>query len=360
MSEAVDRLPCGVVAFHDDGRILRINRTLAEMLHRDPDDLVGTHVETIFPRGGLIFYQTHFYPMVRLHGSIEEIYFEIQPVAEPSIPVLINAVRDESTSPPETVCVIVAVRQRGKFESALLEARRSAEHANQAKAKFLSMISHDLRSPLQSISGFSEALLREYSGPLNEEQRKDVQAIRAGSRDLERLIDDILGFSTLESGAVEIQPEAVSVNESFDRAITLLRLRMSERGVTLTRGDVDPSARVVADPDRLQQILLNLLTNALKFTPAGGSVTLSFESCETEGRILVRDTGRGIEPDKLEEIFQPFSQIDTRKTDPAERGVGLGLAISRELARRMKGDLTATSVPGKGSTFTITLPLADH
>jgi PAS domain S-box-containing protein len=359
MGDGLDALPCGVLELDDDGIILDVNRSLAEMLGRSRDELSGQRIDVVFPPGGKIFYQTHFFPLLKMYGTIEEVYFELLTAAGERIPVLINAARTEEAGRGSTVSVLVRVSQRARYEEAILEARRKAEAASQAKEKFLSMMSHDLRTPLQTIAVVAEVLLRGGRGPLSEAQRKEVETLRAASGDLSRLIDDVLGFSMLESGRVKVTLGQVPVAEAMRRAITLTRLRIEEAGLEVEVGQVDEAATVRADPDRLQQVLLNLITNAVKFTPPGGSISISYGREGERGRIAVRDTGEGIEHEDLEAIFEPFVQVRPERTPPPHRGVGLGLAISRDLVRAMGGDLTVESAPGEGSRFTIELAVEE-
>lgn len=355
MEHGIDALPCGLLEFDDDGIILDVNRSLAEMLGRSRDELEGRHVDVVFPPGGRIFYQTHFFPLLKMYGTIEEVYFELLTATGERVPVLINAVRTEEAGRASTVSILVRVSQRARYEAAILEARRAAEASSQVKEKFLSMMSHDLRTPLQAIAVVTEVLLRGGRGPLTEAQRKEVETISAASQEQARLIDDILGFSVLQSGRVEVTLGQVSVAEAMRRAIALTRLRIEEAGLDLEVGQLDERATVRADPGRLQQVLLNLLTNAVKFTPPGGSISISYSREGERGRIAVRDTGEGIEREHLETIFDPFVQVRPERIESSHRGVGLGLSISRELVRAMGGDLTVESVPGVGSRFTIDL-----
>jgi signal transduction histidine kinase len=182
-----------------------------------------------------------------------------------------------------------------------------------------------------------------------------MEIITAACHDQMRLINDILAFAQLDSGRVAVQLSAVPAHAAIDRAATLLRLRAEEAGLKLSIESCERSLAVHADADRLQQVLLNLLTNAIKFTPAGGNVTVAC-ACEGEQvRIRICDTGVGIPQEQLERIFDPFVQLEHQPDDPSHRGVGLGLAISRELTRAMEGELTAESTPGGGSVFTVTL-----
>jgi signal transduction histidine kinase len=241
--------------------------------------------------------------------------------------------------------------QRHQYEEQLLQARRLAEEANAARAKFLSMMSHDLRTPLTSITGHASLIAAGMRGPVTEDQRDGLDRIREAGQELLRMINDILNFAKLESGSVDVRVAPVKVADAVARASTLVHVRLSEEQLAFEAAGCD-GGEVLADADRLQQVLLNLLTNAIKFTPPGGRISVT---CARDGdRVLLRvqDTGIGIASDQLQRVFEPFVQLDSTRVD----GVGLGLAISRELTQAMGGELTAESEPGEGSVFTIALP----
>jgi len=351
MDPLLDSAPCGFVSLADDGTILDINTTLATLLGYVRAELRGWHVQKILPPGGRIFYQTHVYPMLRMHGVAEEIYLALSTRDGDSIPMLMNAIRRERDGVFVSDCVFVRMIQRNEYESQLLEARRLAEQASAAKAKFLSMISHDLRTPLTAITGNVSLLAAGVHGPVTAEQLDGLQRVRNAATELLHMLEDILGFAKLDSGRVQVRLADVHVGDAVARAEVLVRLLMEEAGLTF---DVDcTGATVLADPDRLQQVLLNLLSNAIKFTPPGGRVSVRCARDGDRAFIRVEDTGIGIPANELQRIFEPFVQLDTENR---ERGVGLGLAISRELARAMDGELTAESALGQGAAFILALP----
>jgi signal transduction histidine kinase len=237
------------------------------------------------------------------------------------------------------------------------DARRMAEHANNAKTQFLRAMSHELRTPLNAISGYTEILEMGIRGAVNPEQTKDLGRIKRAAAYLLRLINDILTIARLE-GARPLNLVAISVNPVLAEVDGLCTLQAKARGLTLSVIPSGVECLVAADAERFQQILLNLITNAIKFTPKGGSVTVG---CDGDGdmvRIRVTDTGVGVRLLDIDRVFEPFVQIDRHLTTETQQGVGLGLSISRELARAMHGDLTLQSTEGMGSTFTLTLPFA--
>jgi signal transduction histidine kinase len=244
-----------------------------------------------------------------------------------------------------------------RMATAERHARREAEAANRAKSEFLGMMSHELRTPLNAITGYVDILDMELHGPVTALQRDDLQRVRRGAQVLLALVNDVLSFARLEAGQVELTTTAVPLATLLRELEELLLPQLAARGLTHGFTASDASLTVHADPERLKQILLNLLTNAVKFTPEGGTVTVTCERAGDRVLVHVRDTGRGIPPEALERIFEPFVQVDRHLTRESQQGIGLGLAISRDLARRMDGDLTVRSTPGAGAVFTLSVPV---
>ena len=237
----------------------------------------------------------------------------------------------------------------------LQERTEAAEEANRAKSRFLAAMSHDLRTPLNAITGYVELLEMGVRGPVSEAQTADLQRIRNSSRHLLSLINAILAFARTESGKLEVRMEPVPAAGLLRGVESSFLPQAAEKGLRYARADGADGVWVMADPEKTEQVLLNLIGNAIKFTDAGGEVSVR---CADEGERVafhVRDTGRGIAPDKLPLVFQPFVQVDREQVPEHHRGVGLGLAISRELAAAMGGELSVESELGRGSTFTLRL-----
>jgi PAS domain S-box-containing protein len=255
--------------------------------------------------------------------------------------------------------VQLAAAQRIKDDLLLSErkAREEAEEANRAKSDFLALLSHEFRTPLQAIFGYTELLEREIHGPLTQAQRRDLERIQQSQQLLLGLITAILDFARIESGhAIEMDLAPTAVNEILLNMEGLVRSQLETKELRYQYRCSNASIAARADAANVQRIVLNLLANAIKHTPFGGSVSLECESERDAVAIHVIDNGIGIPLDKLEAVFQPFIQI--RPRDALSNGTGLGLAISRRLANAMGGSLTAVSDVGKGSAFTLRLQKA--
>jgi len=245
--------------------------------------------------------------------------------------------------------------EREKLIESERAARQEAEEANAAKSQFLATMSHELRTPLNAIAGYAQLLSLELRGPITEAQREDLERIERSQRHLLSLINDVLNFAKIEAGHIAVEKTEVDLADVLKGLDEFVRPQLTEKNLRFT---IDcPESRVLAcgDADKVLQILINLLSNAIKFTSEGGNISLA---CKEDGevvRLVVQDDGMGIPKDKLDDVFEPFVQVNRGYATPQE-GTGLGLSISRDLARRMGGDLTATVDVGNVSEFTLTLP----
>jgi signal transduction histidine kinase len=270
-----------------------------------------------------------------------------------------------------TLCMTESARRYGDADLSLAEdlARRAgaaidnarllrdAEAANAAKTEFLRTISHELRQPLNATVSFLQLWELGLRGALTDQQRDDLSRIQRNQRHLISLIEDLLSFTRLEAGHLDVEHAPVVMNDVLQTVESMITPQMAAKGVGFAYVGFDRDLIAVGDHDRIVQICLNLLTNALRATPERGRVQIE---CARDGdhvQVVVADTGIGIPADKLESIFSPFTQLGRALNQPKE-GAGLGLAISRGLAERMGGTLTATSAIGIGSTFVLQLPRA--
>jgi PAS domain S-box-containing protein len=351
----VDNLPCGVLTVDASSRVIYANATVASMVGRKLAEIVGRHVDSLLAPASRIFFSTHLFPLLRVQHVAEEMYVPFLAGDGAELPMLLNGRARDGDGGFTFDLVIVPMRQRNAMESELISARNAADEARAAKDRFLSIVSHELRAPLSGISGFADLLLRARRGPLTDGQRAYVERIREAARYQATLIDDILDFAAIGEGR-ELAPTLLSLEEVLARAEGFLVVKADEEGRPFVRRPRPAAGTVRADLRAIQQILLNLGTNALKYGRGASAITIEAQHDGQVARISVIDEGDGIAPDQLERIFEPFVRLAPSDDRPAQKGVGLGLAITRDLARAMRGDVTVASVVGKGSTFTLELP----
>jgi PAS domain S-box-containing protein len=235
------------------------------------------------------------------------------------------------------------------------ESARQAAAANKAKTEFLTAMSHELRTPLNAIGGYADLLLAGVRGSLTAQQAQDVERIRRNQQHLLAVITNILNYARLDAGHVTYEIKPVSLATVAETVAPLVEPLTRARGVVLERGPCETTAIAQADPTKVAQILLNLLSNAAKFTPTGGRATITCTRRGDRAVLTVADTGPGIPPEQRATVFEPFVQLGRSLTSSHE-GSGLGLAISRDLARAMGGDLTVDDSDGGGAVFTLMLP----
>jgi PAS domain S-box-containing protein len=256
------------------------------------------------------------------------------------------------------------VTDRTKFEQSLQDtnakldsAKSVAEKANISKTDFLSNMSHELRTPLSAILGLSEGLLEQVSGPLTQRQVKSVTTISTSGKHLLTLINDILDLSKVESGHLELNPETVNIQDFCESCLLFVRTQAIQKNIEVVFEHGACVGQFSADPKRLKQILVNLLTNAVKFTPQGGRIGLTVIAAESDDTVkfTVWDTGIGIAPANMAKLFRAFSQIDS-SLSRGQEGTGLGLVLVAKLVELHGGSVALESAPGKGSRFTVTLP----
>lgn len=230
-----------------------------------------------------------------------------------------------------------------------------SEAASLAKGEFLAAMSHELRTPLNAIGGYVDLLALGIKGPVTEQQQEYLDRIRRSQKHLLAIISDLLNFSRIEAGQIKYDIRPVVVREVFDSVGSMIVPQAVAKSVDFQWQKVSNDLIVSADRSRLEQILLNLLTNAVKFTSEGGQVRMTSDSMNDHVRVEVVDTGIGINGEYLSAIFEPFVQVGRSLTSKTE-GTGLGLAISRDLAHAMSAELKVESTPGKGSRFTLLFP----
>jgi PAS domain S-box-containing protein len=375
--ELLDAMSDGFAAFDDEWRYTYVNRQAELLLGRASGELLGQVVWDVFPEARTEIAWDAALTARREQRRVEYEYFlapvgrwihaSVYPVPGGQAAVFRDVSAERERTRERELMLAAERTARAEAELARAEAeiaRRDAEAASRAKSEFLAVMSHELRTPLNAIGGYAELLEMGIRGPVTAQQREDLERIQKSQRHLLALINEVLNYARLESGAVTYDIRVVPIGEAIAAAEVLVAPQLRAKGLGYGWSGCDVDLAVRADRDKLQQILLNLLSNAVKFTNAreglpGRVEVVCSVAAGVAGRVLieVRDTGIGIPPDKLDAVFEPFVQVDARLTRP-HGGTGLGLAISRDLARGMGGDLAVASRVGQGSTFTLTLPRA--
>jgi signal transduction histidine kinase len=253
-------------------------------------------------------------------------------------------------------------RANARLESAVAE----AQAADRAKSAFLATMSHEIRTPINAMLGYTELIRMGLSGPITDQQREHLERVRTSGQHLVGLVNEVLDFARIESSQLAVDSTVASAAETVDASLALVRPQAEAKNIRLSCIE-DAPVRYEGDPQRVRQILVNLLTNAVKFTASGGRVSVEYGSLvqSVPGELSpaprayfrVRDNGIGIAADQLERIFEPFTQADSGYTR-RQGGTGLGLSISRSLAQLMRGTVSVDSTVGAGSCFTLVLPLA--
>lgn len=354
-----DSISDAIFLLDDRGVVVRSNRAGAALVQRHPREIVGE------PLRALIAATLDVAAADAIDGAVRRCPVRGEEIALGDRWFL--ATIDEAVLPAQRRRVTVALTDIQARKAAELarerllceaeDARYAAERANRAKTTFLSVISHEVRTPLNAIVGYTELLADGLRGPITAEQEGDLERVQRAAAYVTRIVNDLLDLVRLESAEADVTRERVDLTECIATAAALVTPTALEKTIVLSIGDMPSAFACLGDRDRIVQVLVNLLSNAIKFTPEGGAVDVSGRHADGRVAVAVRDTGRGIAPNQMEAIFAPFVQVGNR-LGGSERGLGLGLAISRALARRMGGALTVESALGAGSTFTLTLPPA--
>ncbi len=343
-----------------NGYVASWNKGAQRLKGYKADEIIGRHFSVFYPPDSI----ASELPQRELVGAIREGRFEDEGMRVRKdgtmfwANVVITPVRDDDGSLVGFAKVTRDLTERRSAEQkAIADARRLAESeaASIAKSEFLTAMSHELRTPLNAIAGYTELLTLGLGGPVSSEQNDYLERIRASQQHLMGIITDLLNFSRIEAGHLTYAIAPISLRDVIVSVSALVEPQAQAKGVELKIDASEGDCVALGDRPKVDQIVLNLLSNAIKFTGAKGTVRVECSATEKTASISVIDTGLGIPADKLESIFEPFVQLG-RSLSSAHEGMGLGLAISRDLARAMDGDLTVKSTVGGGSTFTLILP----
>ena len=377
-----DKSACGLLTLDADGVMLRANTTFCTWLGYTRAEIEGLPFERFLTMGGRVFSQTHWAPLMQMQGSVAELKLSLIHKDGHRIPVLINASRHQQDGRVLDELGVMIVAQRHSYERELLSAKKIAAQAlgdikseqvarseaeerlrvlnlalveaNRFKDDFLATLAHELRNPLAPMRNAAEILKKTSQEGLHVRLSGifDRQV-----RHMTRLVDDLSDISRITQGKIELRRSLVNLNELLLNAVDTVRATMDSASHALIVQICDETLFLDADPTRVLQVVVNLLNNSVKYTPAGGKVWLSVQRDIHEARLSVRDTGIGIAPEDIATIFGMFSQL-TPGLDRSQGGLGIGLALVRALVELHGGSVSASSAgTGLGSEFIVRLPL---
>jgi len=340
-----------IVMLDSEGRVVSWNTGVQRIQGYSAEEIVGQHFSRFYPpddiaRGA----PQHDLDSAAAQGRCEVEGWRVRKDGSTFFAnVVFTAIRDPAGNARGFAQLTRDLTERRQVEQALTLAKRAAEKANLAKSEFLSSMSHELRSPLNAILGFAQLMESDATPPTPSQKASIDEILRAGWYLLE-LINEILDLAQIESGKLSLSPEPTSLAEVMLECQAMIEPQAQQRGISMTFPQFDVPCFVAADRTRLKQVLINLLSNAIKYNQTGGTVVLDCAG-STPGRIRlnVRDTGPGLSPEKLAQLFQPFNRLGQERG--AEQGTGIGLVMSKQLVELMGGVLGVESSVGVGSVF---------
>ena len=367
--ELLEAAPDAIIEVDSQGRIALLNQAAERSFGYERQELLGQPVETLVPeamRAGHVQHRARYWdhPVTRPMGAALDLRARRKDGTSFPVEISLSPVKSEDGF--RVTAVIRDISERRLAEDRFremqdaytreLEARnREVERANRLKSEFLASMSHELRTPLHTIIGFTELLSEELQGPVNAKQRRFLDHIHKDSLHLLALINDILDISKIESGRVQLRRSSFDVGTALEDTLGSLRQQAAAKAIQVEI-ELEQLPAIFADHLRFKQILFNLLSNALKFTPEGGHVQVHAAVRDGCLETSVQDTGIGIPQDQQEAVFDKFYQVGST-TKGVREGTGLGLAITKALVEEHGGRIWVESEPGRGSCFTFTIPL---
>ena len=378
LEESADELyetaPCGYISTTPDGRIVKINQTLARWLGCERGELIGSkRFPDLLTIGGQIFYETHFALLLQMHGTVNEVALDIQGNGGRIIPTLVSAVQkcDAAGTPLLNRITVFDATERRRYERELLTARKRAEeaaadlslvnselvrsnaallNANEELGQFAYAASHDLQDPLRTMTVYAQLLAKRYQGVLDEDAKGFIDGIVDGSRRMQMLIDDLLAFSQAQGSPLVLR--LTDMEQTLAVAHSNLRYAIEESEASITN---DKLPLVTMDAARIAQVFQNLVGNAIKYRSAAEPPRVHISAMKDDSNewiVAVEDNGLGFDPGFSEQIFRMFKRLH----GPEIPGTGIGLAICKKIVESHGGRIWATSKPGAGSRFSFTIP----
>jgi PAS domain S-box-containing protein len=367
-AELYEHAPCGYVSTQPNGIIVKVNQTFLSWLGLEREQLVGKkRFRELLTVPGQIFFENHFHPILLLQSRVNEVALDLKIPGGQPLPTLITGMlkRDESGTPRVIRLTVFNATERRAYEQALLNKTKELNLLNARKNELLGMAAHDLRTPLGAISTYSNLLASELGQTLSPIHREFLDTILDMSAFMTDLITDILDVASIESGSLRLDLKSRTIEPILRRAIAINAVLARKKGITI-ESDVGAGATYcVIDQRKVDQVLNNLLGNAIKYSHSGTKIYVALRIDPDQVTIAIRDQGQGIPADELDKIFTPFKTGSVRGT-AGEQSTGLGLAIVRSIVMGHGGTIGVTSEVGVGSTFSFTLkksapqePLAD-
>ncbi len=343
-----------MISIHDRNfKITRVNKALANAFKTEPKELIGKICYELY-HGAKQPCQNcpHIQSLKTKEPSTLELF---EPRLGIHLGISTSPVLDENGEVTSSVHITKDITERKLAEEKLKKANEKLKEYNQLKDEFVSTASHELRTPLSIIMGAIRLVLDEIPGKIVEEQRDVLATAMESVERLGRIVDSLLSISKIESGKLDLQKTVVNICELIEDTVSNYKPLAQEKGIRLDYEIPQRSVDICLDPDKTKEVLINLISNSLKFTPEGGWVKVICAEQDGEVLVSVQDSGLGIAKEDIPKLFDKFTQFG-RKAGPGEKGTGLGLAISEGIVKQQKGKIWAESEPGKGSKFTFTLP----
>ena len=358
LSSAVEQSTDGIVVCDLEQRLRYVNNAFARMHGYTPEEMIGMKIVDLHGKEQMAIHKeasNQLETQGSWQGEIEHVRKD--GTAFPT-QVSVTLLRDSGGKPMEILVITRDITQHKQVEEELMEKTREMEGASQAKSSFLASMSHELRTPLNSIIGFSELMLDGVTGEINDEQRECLGDILSGGQYLLNLINDVLDLSRIEAGKLELRLQSVNLADVVNNVVQTIRPMLDDNRHQLTVSIDEGLPQVRVDRKRLRQIFLNLLGNAIKFTPSGGELNIEAGRENNWCQVSVVDEGIGIRKEDQERIFEAFTQGEILLPSGKREGSGLGLTLTRQFVEMMGGRIWMESQYGKGSKFTFSLPLA--